>query len=160
MHRNKITTTQKEKQNPYLFEVSLKLILKNKKGEVLALKMPKSSSMAGYYDIPGGRINSDELKKPYKEIFKREMAEEIGKSIKYRLIKRPVSISRHPYFSVKLQKDMHIFFIFFEARYLSGKIKISSEHIGHQWIVLNKKSIDEYFVRGLHEGLKNYFEWN
>lgn len=151
---------QKEKQDPYLFQVSLKLILKNKKGEVLALTMPKNSSMTGFYDVPGGRINSSELKLPYKEVFKREAAEEVGESVKYRLIKRPVSISRHPYFSVKFQKEMHIVFIFFEAIYLNGKIKTSSEHIGYQWLKLNKKNISKYFVRGLYEGFKNYFEWN
>ncbi len=158
MRISKIMAKKKEKQNPYFFEVSLKLILKNKKGEIFVLQMPKSSSMAGYYDVPGGRINSDELKKPYKEIFKREMAEEIGKSIKYRLIKKPVSISRHPYFSVKLKKEMYIFFVFFEATFLGGAIKVSSEHAGYQWIKLNKKNVSKYFVRGLREGFKNYFE--
>ena len=79
---------QKEKHDPYLFQISLKLILKNKKGEILALEMPENSLMAGYYDVPGGRINSDELKMPYEEIFRREVAEEIGKSVKYRLIKK------------------------------------------------------------------------
>jgi len=149
---------QKRNHDPYLFQVSLKLILKNKKGEVLALEMPENSSMAGYYDVPGGRINSDELKMSYKDIFRREVAEEIGKSTKYRLIKRPVSVSRHPYFSVKLQKKMYIVFIFFEALYLGGKIKISKEHIGYQWLKLNKENISKYFVRGLCEGFKNYFE--
>lgn len=151
---------QKEKHDPYLFQVSLKLILKNKRGEILALAMPKNSSMTGFYDVPGGRINSDELKMSYQKIFGREVVEEIGKSVKYRLIKRPVSISRHPYFSVKLQKEMHIVFIFFEAMYLNGKIKTSTEHIGYQWLKLDKKNISKYFVRGLREGLKNYFKWN
>ena len=149
--------TQEENHDPYLFQVSLKLILKNRKGEILILKMPKDSSMAGYYDLPGGRINSEELKKPYDEIFRREVTEEIGESIKYRLSKRPVSISRHPYFSHKLQKEMYIFFIFFEALYLTGKIKISNEHIGYKWLKLNKKDLSRYFTRGLYEGLNNYF---
>lgn len=150
----------KENHDPYLFQVSLKLILRNKKGDVLGLTMPKNSSMAGFYDVPGGRINSDELKMPYHEIFKREAAEEAGKFVKYRLIKRPVSISRHPYFSAKFQKEMHIVFIFFEASYLGGEIKTSSEHIGYKWLKLNKNNLSKYFVRGLYEGLKNYFEWN
>jgi ADP-ribose pyrophosphatase YjhB (NUDIX family) len=150
---------QEEKHDPYLFQVSLKIILKNKKGEILVLAMPKNSSMAGFYDVPGGRINSDELKMSYEKIFKREVAEEVGKSVKYRLIKRPVSISRHPYFSAKFQKEMYIIFIFFEATYLSGKIKTSSEHIGYQWLKLDKKNVSKYFARGLYEGFKNYFEW-
>ena len=151
---------QKENHNPYLFHVSLKLILKNKKGEILALAMPSKSSMAGFYDVPGGRINSDELEISYEDIFRRGATEEIGKSVKYRIIKKPVSVSRHPYFSAKLQKEMYIFFIFFEATYIGGKIKISSEHIGYRWLRLDKRNISRYFVRGLREGFKNYFEWS
>ncbi len=151
---------QKEKHDPYLFQVSLKLILKNEKGEVLTLRMPKNSSMAGYYDVPGGRINSVELKRSYDEILKRETAEEIGKSVKYRLTRKLVSIGRQPYFSRRLQKKMYIIFIFLEALYLNGKIKISSEHIGYQWLKLNRKNVSKYFIKGLREGFKNYFEWN
>ena len=151
---------QKENHNPYLFHVSLKLILKNKKGEIFALARPPKSSMAGFYDVPGVRINSDELEISYEDIFRREVTEEIGKLVKYSIIKKPVSVSRHPYFSAKLQKEMYIFFIFFEAAYIGGKIKISSEHVGYQWLKLDKSNIFRYFVKGLREGFKNYFKWN
>ena len=124
------------------------------------MAMPENSSMAGFYDVPGGRINSDELRMSYEEILKREIAEEIGKSVRYRLMKRPVSISRHPYFSARYQKEMYIVFIFFEAKYLSGEIKTSNEHIGYRWLKLGKKNVSKCFVRGLYEGFKNYFEWN
>ena len=151
-------TIQKENHDPYLFEVSLKLILKNTKGEILALEMPKHSSMDGYYDVPGGRINSDELKMSYDEIFKRETREEIGKSVNYRVVNRPVSISRHPYYSSKYQKEMYILFIFFEALYLSGKITTSNEHVAYKWLKLTRKNISTYFVRGLYEGFNNYLK--
>ena len=88
---------QKESQNPHLFQVSLKLILKNKKGEILALKLPKTSSMAGYCDLPGGRINADEINMPPEKIIKRESLEEIGK-VKYSL-KKPTSVGWHSYIS-------------------------------------------------------------
>jgi len=152
--------TKEEKHDPYFFYVSLKLILENKKGEALGLEMPEDSSMAGYYDVPGGRINANELEMPYEKIIKREVMEEIGKNARYRLTKSPVSISRHPYFSKKLGKEMYIFFVFFKALYLGGKIKTSNEHIGCKWLKLNKNNVSEYFVRGLREGFKNYFQWN
>ena len=81
---------QKENHNPHLFQASLKLVLKNKKGEILALKLPKTSSMAGYYDLPGGRINAEEIKISPEKIIGRESLEEIGK-VKYSL-KKPVSV--------------------------------------------------------------------
>jgi len=150
---------KKQIHNPHLFHVGLKLILENQKGEILALKMPVDSSMSGYYDLPGGRINSDELNNPYSKIIKREVLEEIGKRIRYRLIQKPVAISRHFYFSPKLKKEGHIFFVFFKAFYLDGVIKISDEHIDYQWIKLSSKTVPKYFTRGLREGLQNYFKW-
>lgn len=149
----------KQIHNPYSFHIGLKLILENQKGEILALKMPTGSSMSGYYDLPGGRINSDELKTPYRKIIKREILEEIGEKVKYRLVQKPVSIARHFYFSPKLKKEGSIFFIFFKAFYLSGIIEISDEHINYQWIRLNDRSILKYFTKGLREGLQNYLKW-
>ena len=99
---------QKENHNPHLFQVSLKLILKNKKGEVLILKLPQNSSMTGYYDLPGGRINSEEIKISPDKIIKRESLEEIGK-VKYAL-KKPVSVGWHSYISSKSDKEKHILF--------------------------------------------------
>ena len=43
------------------YQVSLKLILKNKKGEVLVLKTLETGNFAGYHDLPGGRIDTDEF---------------------------------------------------------------------------------------------------
>ncbi len=148
-----------KKHNPHLFHVGLKLILENKKGEILALKMPLNSSMPGYYDLPGGRINSEELKESYDRIIAREVVEEIGKKVKYRLIKKPVSVARHFYFSPRLKKKGSIFFIFFKSVYLGGPVEISGEHINYEWIKLNNKAIRKYFTKGLREGLRNYLKW-
>jgi 8-oxo-dGTP pyrophosphatase MutT (NUDIX family) len=144
----------KENHNPHLFQVSLKLILKNKKGEILALQLPKTSSMAGYYDLPGGRINSEEIEISPEKIIKRESLEEIGK-VKYSL-KKPVSVGWHSYISSKSGKEKHVLFVFFEADYLSGKIKLSKEHIDCEWIKLNKKNVSKYFTMGLLKGMENY----
>ncbi len=42
------------------YMVSLKVFLKNNKGEVLILKSLMGGSYEGFYDLPGGRINIDE----------------------------------------------------------------------------------------------------
>lgn len=138
------------------FHVGLKIILKNKKGEILGLKMPDSSSMKGYYDLLGGRIGEEELKKPFEEIIRREIVEEIGPDVKYTLNEIPVAIARHSYFSRLLQKDQYIFWVFFEAVYKGGGIKISSEHKEYSLLKVNKKNLKKYFVRGLLEGMTHY----
>lgn len=154
-----MSISRKEKHNPHLFYVGLKLILENKRGKILALKMPLNSSMPGYYDLPGGRINSEELKNSYNRIIKREVLEEIGEKVKYRLIKNPVSMARHFYFSPRLKRKGSIFFVFFKSIYLGGAVEISSEHIDYKWLTLNNKTIPKYFTKGLQEGLRNYLKW-
>jgi len=140
------------------FNVSLKIILKNKKGEILCLKMPDTSSaMAGYYDLPGGRIKETEILAPFKKLIGREIKEEIGNKARYKLKEIPVAIGRHYYFSKKYQKDQYIFCVFFEADYLGGEIKISSEHKEYSWLEISKKNLKKYFVRGPLEGMTNYF---
>ena len=53
--------------------VSLKLILKNAEGKVLALEAQGNGPMADYYDLPGGRIDEDEIEVPFTKIFEREI---------------------------------------------------------------------------------------
>ena len=138
------------------FHVAVKIILKNKKGEILGLKMPDDSSMAGYYDLLGGRIREKEIEKPFGEIIKREVSEEIGREVKYRIQGVPAAIARHSYFSKVRQKNKYIFWVFFEGKYLSGKIKISSEHKEYKWLMLDKKNLKKYFTRGPLEGMSHY----
>ncbi|MCK9393571.1 MAG: hypothetical protein WCX30_03855 [Candidatus Paceibacterota bacterium] len=42
------------------YQISLKLILKNSTGEILGLKV-KSNSISAFYDLPWGRISTDEF---------------------------------------------------------------------------------------------------
>lgn len=142
------------------YQISLKIILKNQQGEVLILRAIDNGSYAGYYDLPGGRINADEFRTPrtpLPKIIEREVIEEIGK-IKYKLNKKPVATGRHliPKKYLSLKKDIHCFYVFFEAVYISGKIKISSEHVGYKWVDLNKIKLTDYFKSGILEGLKMY----
>jgi len=77
------------------FQVALKVILKNGKGEILILKVPDSSQMPNYYEFPGGRIEKSEIALPFKKIIKREIEEELGHNVKYKLECSPVAIGRH-----------------------------------------------------------------
>ncbi len=113
------------------YQVSLKVFLKNQSGEVLILKARSDGSMAGFYDLPGGRIDEDEFIMPFAEIIAREIKEEIGGGIKIKINPRPVAVGRHlvpAHLTKSKEKDLHILGLFFEAEYLSGNIGISTEH--------------------------------
>lgn len=76
------------------YNVSLKVFLKNNRGEVLALKANRGGSYKGFYDLPGGRINIDEFETPLENIIKREVAEEIG-NVKFKINLKPVALGRN-----------------------------------------------------------------
>jgi len=132
-------------------KVSLKIILKNKKGEILLLTLPDTSTMAGFYDLPGGRIKMSELTAPFKDGIDREMREEVGDGVRYKLIETPIAIGRH-----RKPSGEYIMWIFFEAQYKGGRVEISSEHKGFKWVKITKKNLSKYFVRGALEGMSNY----
>ena len=73
-----------------LYQVSLKVFLKNERDEVLILKAADGGSYEGFYDFPGGRIDETELETPLVEIARREIVEEVGN------IER-ISIHRSPF---------------------------------------------------------------
>jgi hypothetical protein len=54
------------------------------------------------------------------------------------------------------EKDIHVLCLLFKGHYLSGDIKISSEHADYRWLNLNEIVLEKYFTQGLLEGLKTY----
>lgn len=149
---------EKNKSTPHLFNVSLKLILENEHGEVLALKNPERSVISKFYDFPGGRINSNELRTSLEEVIRREVREEIGEDVQFKVDMNPSGIGRHLYFSKKLKREVCVMMIFFRAKYLGGDIRISEEHVGYKWLSLNPDNISEYFTSGFAEGVSTYLQ--
>lgn len=141
------------------FQISLKIILKNKQGQILGLKGIKGGVYEDYFDLPGGRIDTDEFRKSFGKIIARELKEEIG-NVKYELNPRPVSLGWHLTRGKILinhkEREVRVMYICFAARYLSGKIKISDEHEYYQWLSLSSKNLKKYFYSGNLEGLKMY----
>lgn len=139
------------------YQIALKTLLRNKKREVLALKALDNGSMAGYYDLPGGRIAPDEFLIEFEEILTREMKEEIG-NIQLDLHRKPVAIGRHfiPASMAEAENDIHVLYLFFEAEYLSGDIAISNEHLEYKWLNLREIELTKYFTSGILEGIEMY----
>ena len=141
------------------YQVSLKTILINNKDEVLILNGHPQGSFAGFYNLPGGRIDKDEFTKPFLEIIQREAKEEIG-NIEMKVNPKPVSLGRHliPSYKTSENKDLHILYIFFEAKFISGDIVISKEHDGFKWINLKKSQPAKLFTSGILEGINTYLD--
>jgi 8-oxo-dGTP pyrophosphatase MutT (NUDIX family) len=141
------------------YEISLKILLKNFRGEILAVKARDDSSWAPYYELPGGRIEVHEFRVPFQKTIARELREELG-PVKYRLNLQPVGLGRHlisANFS-STHDTKHVLLILFEARFLGGAIKISDEHTGYKWVKLSRETLSRHFKSGVLEALKMYLK--
>ena len=118
------------------FYVSLKVLLVNEKKEYLILKSANPNVFQKMYDLPGGRINKDEINLDFHKLVDREIKEEVGQNIKYKIRKDPVSVSKYEF----PNKKSPVTFILFEAKYLGGEIKISDEHTAYLWKKITKNS--------------------
>lgn len=128
--------------------VGLKILLR-KGDEILFLKNQDGTK----FDSPGGRIDYDEHKTPIELTLAREVREELGSDVKYKLGKPVFHFRRH------LSKDLHIFACAYEAEYLSGEIQISEEHSGYVWIDPKKYHFkeSEFANREEYLAFKEYF---
>ncbi len=107
-----------------IFHVALKILLR-KGDEFLFLRTDNDR----YWDWPGGRIDNVEMKTPLEKILAREVREELGPTVCYKL-GNPVMHYRR-YFR---QRKIYIFAAMYEAEWISGGIKLSHEHARHEWI--------------------------
>ncbi|MFA6376219.1 MAG: NUDIX domain-containing protein [Candidatus Paceibacterota bacterium] len=130
------------------YQVSLKVLLK-KDGVYLFLRDAES----GFFDLPGGRINRDERNVPLEKILQREIAEEIGGNVQYKIDK--------PAFQYRASKDgQDIFITVYEAEYFSGEIVLSPDHNNIVWV--DPKSFDTlkepFLSQEGYAALINYFK--
>jgi len=139
-----------------MFEVSLKFVVKDTKGRILLLAMPDNDQMAGYFDLPGGRIKESEKKCSLKNVLNRELMEELGSNVQLKIRESPVAIGRHSYPSKETGKTMWIFWVLFEALYEGGEVQISSEHKSYSWVKVSASNLSKLFTKGPLDVMSNY----
>lgn len=142
------------------YQVSLKALITNDNGEVLALNALPTGSFAGYFDLPGGRIDVREFTTPFTEILEREIREEVGE-IQMEIASVPVAVGRHLIAAESEQsggESVHLLYIFFEVKYLGGNIQTGREHSGFRWLDLHKHKLPDLFKSGLLEGVSMYIK--
>ena len=140
------------KKNYALCLIAFKILLK-KDGKFLFLTAFDIGKEL--LDLPGGRANKNEGKVPIKKILEREIKEEIGSAVKYK-IGGPV----FQYRRYNPIKDLYNLITVYEGKYISGSIKLSSEHIKYQWIDPTKYKFKEkkFYTKEEYKAFKEYFK--
>jgi 8-oxo-dGTP pyrophosphatase MutT (NUDIX family) len=134
------------------YQVSLKLFLKDSKGRILFPFASSKGSYAGYYDLPGGRIEDNEFATPFMDILRRDVQEELG-NISFDVDLNPVLLSRD---EIGPDKETRVLYIFFEGKYFDGDIQISDEHEGMAWEYPWEVDVEKH-IKPIHqETFKKY----
>jgi 8-oxo-dGTP pyrophosphatase MutT (NUDIX family) len=142
---------KKYKEYAY-FLLSFKLLLeKNKKVLIL------TESNTGCFDLPGGRIEKHEDNLPFGKLFSREIGEELGKDVKYKIICPILQFRRYSSYGKR-----YVLTTVYRAEYLSGSVKLSLEHEKYEWIDPKKIDCAKRKFNNLEEksALENYFKKN
>ena len=132
-----------------VYHVALKILLR-KGNRFLFLR----ESVEKRWDLPGGRIDRDEGKTPLEKIIEREVREELGPHIRYKLGKLVLQYRRFVG-----ERKVPVFLNVYEARYISGALRLSPEHTSYHWIEPGKIRLKEKDFLSKEEYLtfKNYF---
>jgi len=130
--------------------VAVKALLRN--GHDLLI----THDIYGQWDIPGGRLRSDDFDVPLEAVLERKLREELGDDLRYTL-DAPCVFFRHERSEQGLDgRRVRIFAVGFEADFLGGSIKLGPHHNRHLWVDAATFPADEYFVDGWLEGLRTY----
>ncbi len=136
------------------YQVSLKAIIRDDVGRVLALNGRIGGMFEGHYDIPGGRIDESEFATPFHEIIQREVQEELGPEIRFSLGHTPVALGRH-----QSRGGFRVLYVFFEGVVQDPDVAMtmSKEHAGWAWLDLSTQPLEKLFVSGVLEGMKQWY---
>lgn len=136
------------------YQVSLKAILVDDAGRVLALNERIGGAYEGYYDIPGGRIDESEFTLPFVDIIHREVEEELGPEMRFTIGDAPVALGRH-----ESREGFRVLYVYFEGKVEQADVAmtISKEHAGWAWLDLSKKPLEKLFTSGILEGMKQWY---
>lgn len=131
-----------------LYNISLKVILRHD-DEFLILTNDENK-----FDLPGGRIDDDEHRKPLADIVSREISEELGERFRFDL-GLPVMHFRR----VFDDDNLYVFIVVFSATATSDEIVISEEYNGMLWLKPEEIISDEnkFYSQEEYNAFKSFF---
>jgi len=112
----------------------------------------------GQWDLPGGRIKTDEFNTPLDQIIHRKMSEELGDDVKY-TIDQPIVFMRHERTEqTPGNPTVRIFAIGYQASYEVGEIHLPSHHKELEWVDIKTFKPENYFTGGWLKGIQEYLD--
>jgi len=145
-----------ENREHQTFHVGLKAFITN--GEkLLILQDPE-----GFWELPGGRAEKQEILRPLEEILLRETKEELGDQFEYKVssifhawIRKPDPTKNIA--QVYRDNDFCIFLIGILCEYKKGDVTLSPEHKNFRWVTKEEVETLE-FENTYKEAVQRYFE--
>ncbi len=109
-------------------------VIKNDKGEIFCCKRGPGRALDGFWEFPGGKVESNET---HEETIVREIKEELKTTIeplKY------IGVSNHEY--TDLEKPFSITMYAYECKLIEGELELT-EHTEKKWVkVADLKNIN------------------
>ena len=132
------------------FQIGIKALLR-KDNLILFLRDTKT----GHLDLPGGRMDESEKSLPLPAIIAREIQEELGSNVRYRL--------GSPLFQYRRDNkhtSIPVFITVYDAEYISGEITLSEEHASYDWLDPKTLTLKEEDFGNTEEAqtMNNYFQ--
>lgn len=116
------------------FYVGQKAFISRPGGEVLVLLLKDNK-----VDLPGGKLQVGE--EDLTAALQREVKEETGLTV---TVKEPFYSWHFQFHEKHSQAGKKVFLVAYMCEYVSGEVKISSEHTGYKWVNKeNYKEIDD-----------------
>ena len=145
-----------ENREHQTFHVGLKAFITN--GEkLLILQDPE-----GFWELPGGRAEKQEILRPLEQILLRETKEELGDQFEYKVnsifhawIRKPDPTKNIA--QVYRDNDFCIFLIGILCEYKKGDVTLSPEHRDFRWVTKEEVEALE-FENTYKEAVLRYFE--
>ena len=115
----------------------------------------KTAAKPIFWDLPGGRIDNVERNVPLEKILAREIKEELGNKIKYKL--------GGPIFQFRRKGRNGACFnllTVYEAKFLGGGVELSFEHSDYEWTDPKKYKFKEkdFFNKEEYAAFMKYFK--
>ena len=148
----------KQKREHQAFHVGLKAFIA--KGEKLLILQDQE----GFWELPGGRIEKNEIFDGLEKPLRREVVEELGSDFQYEVgdifytwIRKPDPLQSPSDAVAYSGKDLCIFLVGVLCTYKSGEPKLSPEHQNFKWITKEDVDVLE-FENTYKDAIKKYFQ--
>ncbi|MFA5030881.1 MAG: NUDIX domain-containing protein [Patescibacteria group bacterium] len=131
-----------------LFYVAVKACIFN--GDTLLMTQGKDSMC---WELPGGRINHDEIGKPFNTVLLREIEEELGKGISIHI----GDVATH-YLRTTHQGDP-VFLVCIHCTWNRGEITLSPEDASYAWMT-EKESLKLPLIKNFESALHAIWKYH